>query len=238
MVIGKELVEQSDGFVARGEPIAQLLLLPMEFLGQRAFLLLQLPQAPNIRPIGGADEVRQHVHILERLLHDRLGGSRVAQQRPICTRDVAAAHRRVPELPQRVFIPGLGILLDRYGVAAIERPLQQLRPGVTAPGQHDADDVKLVVVGSLYSVHAQARERVTQLRVRQARPDDRAMQRLRKLPDPAAPRGLGGRDVAERRHSQQDIGAPVELDQRRQRGGGTKIGRDGRQQRHDLTRYI
>src|SRR6185503_3475828 len=92
------------------------------------------------------------------------------------------AHRLVPELPQRLLILDLGILLDREGMAAVERPLQHLRAGVAATGQHDADHVQLVVVGGgLYPVHAQARQRVAQLGVRQAGPDDREVQRLGKL---------------------------------------------------------
>ncbi len=211
----QQRVELADRFVARGEAVAQLLLLPMQLLGQRPLFRLQLPQAPNVRPVGGADEMRQHVHILERLLDDRLGRGGVTQQRPVCTRDVAAAHRLVPELPQRLPILGLGILLDREGVAAVERPLQHLRTGVAATGQHDADHVQLVVVGSLYSAHAQARQRVTELGVRQACPDDRAVQRVRKLPDLAASRRLLGRQVGGNRRSQQAAGAPVEPDQRR-----------------------
>ena len=74
-------------------------------------------------------------------------------------------------------------MLDREGVAAVERPLQHLRTGVAATGQHDADHVQLVVVSGLYSVHAQARQRMTQLGVRQAGSDDRAVQRVGKLPD-------------------------------------------------------
>ena len=65
-------------------------------------------------------------------------------------------HRLVPELPQRLLILGLGILLDREGVAAIERPLQYLRTGVAATGQHDADHVQLVVVSGVNAVHAHA----------------------------------------------------------------------------------
>ena len=229
----QQRVELADRFVARGEAVAQLLLLPIQLLGQRPLFRLQLPQAPDVRPVGGADEMRQHVHVLECLLHDRLGRGGVTQQRPVCTRDVAAAHRLVPELPQRLLILGLSILLDREGVAAVERPLQHLRTGVAATGQHDADHVQLVVVGGLYSVHAQARQRVTQLGVRQAGSDDRAVQRVRQLPDLAASRRLRGRGVGRRVCPQQDVGASIEPDQRRQRGGGAKIVRNGRQQRHD-----
>ena len=87
------------------------------------------------------------------------------------------------ELPQRLLILGLGILLDREGVAAIERPLQHLRTGVAATGQDNADHVQLVVVSGLNAVHAQAPQRVTQLGVRQAGSDDRAVQRVGKLPE-------------------------------------------------------
>jgi len=66
-------------------------------------------------------------------------------------------------------------------VASVERPLQHLCTGVAATGQHDADHVQLVVVGGLNSVHAQARQGVPQLGIRQAGPDDRAVQRLGKL---------------------------------------------------------
>ena len=238
MVNRKQPVELTDRFVARGEAVAQLLLLPMQLLGQRPVFRLQLPQAPDVRPVGGADEMRQHVHILERLLDDRLGGGGVAQEGPICARDIAAAHRHIPEPAQRVLILGLGILLDRQRVPPVERPLQHLRTGVAAAGQHDADHVQLVVVGGLYSVHARARQRVTQLGVRQAGPDDRAVQRVGQLPDLAASRRLRGRGVGRRVCPQQDVGASIEPDQRRQRGGGAKIVRNGRQQRHDPARYI
>jgi hypothetical protein len=152
----QQRVELADRFVARGEAVAQLPLLPIQLLGQRLLFGLQLPQAPDVRPVGGADEMRQHVHVLERLLDDRLGRGGVTQQRPVCTRDVAAAHRLVPELPQRLLVLGLGILLDRDGVAAVERPLQHLRTGVAATGQHDADHVQLVVVSGVNAVHAHA----------------------------------------------------------------------------------
>ena len=100
-----------------------------------------------------------------------------------------------PKLPQRLLILGLGILLDRVGVAAVQRPLQHLRTGVAATGQHDADHVQLVVVSGVNAVHAQARQRVTQLGVRQAGSDDRAVQRVGKLPDLAASRRLRGGQV-------------------------------------------
>ncbi len=140
VLASQQRVELADGFVAGGEAVTQLLLLPMQLLIQRAVLLLQLPQPADVRPIGGADEMRQHVHVLERLLHDRLGGDRMTQERPICTRDVAAPHRLVPQPAQRILVLGFAILLDRQRVPAVEREsLEDHIAGLLQPVTDDGE---------------------------------------------------------------------------------------------------
>src|SRR5262245_57808386 len=92
----KHLFKPTNGLVPRGKSLTQLPLLAVELLDERAVVLLQLPQPANVRAAGGTDEVREHVHVTKRLLHDRVGRDRMAQQRPICSGDIAALHRRVP----------------------------------------------------------------------------------------------------------------------------------------------
>jgi hypothetical protein len=57
----EHLIEPANRRVTRGESIAQLLLLPVELLDQRAVLFLELPQPANVRAVGGANKVRQEV---------------------------------------------------------------------------------------------------------------------------------------------------------------------------------
>src|SRR5262245_19421302 len=102
----KHLVEPANRLVARGKSVAQLLLLPVELLDQLTVLLLQLPQPANVGAIGGADEMRQHVHVAERLLHERIGRDRMAQHGPIGARDVAALDQLLPHPAQRLFVLG------------------------------------------------------------------------------------------------------------------------------------
>src|SRR5262245_63222811 len=111
-LMDEHLVESSYRLVARRKSVAQFLLLPVELLDQRAVVLLQLPQPGNVGAIGGADEMRQHVHVSERLLHDRVGRDRMAQHSPIGARDVAALDRLRPHPAQRLFVLGPRELLD------------------------------------------------------------------------------------------------------------------------------
>jgi hypothetical protein len=143
-----------------------LLLLAIELFDETAVLFFQLPQPANVRAIGSAHEVRQHMHVPERFLHDCVGRDRMTDKRPICARDVAALNRRVPHSAQRLFVLGFCKLLDRHCVAGVERLLQQLCSGLPAAGQHDSHDVKVVVVGSLGSGHLQMDEHAAQFAVR------------------------------------------------------------------------
>jgi hypothetical protein len=65
--------------------------------------------------------------------------------------------------------------------------------------------VKLMGVRSLYPLHPQPRERLSQLGVREAGPDDRAVQRLGQLPDLASPRRLRGRSLGDRVRSSTSV---------------------------------
>jgi len=47
----------------------------------------------------------------------------------------------------------LPYLLDRQAVAPVERPLQQLRTRLAAPGEHNAEHVDFVLVGPVRSFH-------------------------------------------------------------------------------------
>jgi hypothetical protein len=206
----ERLVEPANRRVARGESVAQLLLLPVELLDQRAVLFLELPQPPNVRPVGGADEVREHVHVPECLLHDRIARNRMAQQCPIGTWDIAALDRRVPHPAQRRFVLGFCILLDRQLVTLVERFLQQPCAGFPAPGQHDPHDVKVVLIGSLGSGHLQPDEDAAQFGVRQASSDDRAVKRIRQIPYLAAFGGLRERSVGDYRRLEDEVRPAIE----------------------------
>ena len=150
----------------------------------------------------------------------------MAQQRPIGAGDIAAAHRFVPQ-PRSVSSSLALAYCLIAAVAPVERLLQQLRPGVAAAGQHDADDVKLVVVRSLYPLHAQPREHLPQFGVRQAGPDDRAVQGLRELPDLCFAAAAAETRPRKLMRSQRRASARgSSCYQRGQRGGGTKTGRD------------
>src|SRR5262249_22257277 len=75
----KHLLKPANGSVARGKSFTQLPLLPVELLDETAVLFLELPQPANVRAVGGADEVREHVYIAKCLLHDRDGRNRMGQ---------------------------------------------------------------------------------------------------------------------------------------------------------------
>jgi hypothetical protein len=117
-------------------------------------------------------------------------------------------------------------LLDRHSVPPVERPLQQLRSGFAAAGQHHPHNVKVVVVCSFRSGRAQAKEHVAQLGVRQAGPDDRAVQSVGEVPDLAAPRLLRGRRLDGHGRLEDDVRPTIELDQRNRGGRRQQIGRN------------
>ena len=78
----ERLLEPADGRVAGDEAVAKLPLLALDLVGSAAFASSSW-RSRRIGPVGRPDEVREHVHVAERVPHHLVGRERVRQQRPI-----------------------------------------------------------------------------------------------------------------------------------------------------------
>jgi hypothetical protein len=84
----------------------------------------KLAQAADISTIGGADEVRQHVHIRENFAKQHVVRRRVAQRCPIGAGNLTALHRLLPRCAHLLRSFRLVEPIDRDAVPAIERLVQ------------------------------------------------------------------------------------------------------------------
>jgi hypothetical protein len=92
----QHLVEPADRRVARREAVMQVPLLALQLGDERRIVFLELAQAADVGAVGGADQVRQHVHVAEDALDDVLVRLRMRQRRPVGARNVTLLERLVP----------------------------------------------------------------------------------------------------------------------------------------------
>ena len=143
-----------------------------------------LPEPTDVGAIGGTHQVREHMHLAERIADDGARRRRVGERGPIGTGNVA-----VPDCvtPQRVQACFCGRLVDRQAMAFVERLVQQLRRLVVAAGEADRGAVQ-IMVRAIRRCGAQFLQNLPQFAGGQACADDRAMQVGVELPDLRAPR--------------------------------------------------
>ena len=67
-------------------------------------------------------------------------------------------------------------------MASIERLLQELGATLGLAGEHDAENMQLVLIGPFRTRHVEPHEQMTQLCIRQAGPDDRTVKGFREFP--------------------------------------------------------
>uniref|UniRef100_UPI0035CAA3ED hypothetical protein n=1 Tax=uncultured Methylobacterium sp. TaxID=157278 RepID=UPI0035CAA3ED len=106
---------------------------------------LKLAQAADVGAVRLTDEVREHVHLAEDVLHQRPVGRRMGDRRPVGAGDLAALQIIAPERTDLARGAGLREALDLALVAAVQRLLQQLAPAVPAPGHLDDLAVQAVL---------------------------------------------------------------------------------------------
>ena len=183
----EHVLEAANGLVAVDESVAQVLLLTFELLGQRGIRRFELAQPMQVGAIGGADEMREHVHVAERLPYHLVGRQRMREQRPIGPGNIAAAHRVFPQRANRGGVLGLRKAVERDAMAPVERLLQQFC-ALLGTGRHQhAERVHVVVAGHIRARNLQPDKEPAKLAGRHACADDRAMQGGVHVPDAASP---------------------------------------------------
>ena len=139
------LLKVADGCVARYDCLAERKLLPIQPGLQLGIVGFQLVQPANVGTVGSADEVRQHVHLAERLADDGLRCARVREGGPISAGDIATPHGIAPCNTNFVLRVRFGELVDRQPMALIERLVQQLGRLVMMAGDAHCGAVQFVV---------------------------------------------------------------------------------------------
>ena len=220
------LAQFLDALVARDDGVAQCQLLPFELRFQLRLVGFQLAQPPDVRAVGGADEVRQHVHVAERLAHQGRRGGRMRQRRPIGAWDIAAPHGIPPQGADAVGGVGLGELIDGKVVALVQRLVQQFARSIVAAGQGDGGAVQFVV-GAVPRRQLQLLHNLPQIAGGQAGADDRAMQVGVEFPELGAARRPRRRRgfVACQQHRRQRIDRDGSRRQQRLRAASHRDGR-------------
>ena len=149
-----------------------------------------MAQSPDIGAIGRTDQVRQHVHLAERIADDGTRRGRMGQSGPIRAGNVAAPHGIVPLRTDSVLGGGLGELIDCDAMAFVERLVQQLGCLVVTPGEANRGTVQ-VVVGALWRRNPELLQDLTQFGRGEAGSDDGAMQIGVEFPNLRATRRSG-----------------------------------------------
>ena len=98
-----------------------------QLLRQLPPLAFQGPQPPDVRPVRGAGQVGEHVHLPERVDHQGPGGARVGHEGPVRAGHVALRHRPIPEVDELGFRFCSTESPHRAPVLPIENLLHQLR---------------------------------------------------------------------------------------------------------------
>jgi hypothetical protein len=167
-------------------------LLPFHGVAQTGYLAFLEGQPPDVSPVRGADEVREHMDVAKRLRNQCLIGGRVSENGPVGPRDIARIGRGLPKAAQRSGILGGIKPADSSSVPVIQGLVQKPGPDVLAAGQEDGETMKVMVGGIRHSLPDLAKE-AADLVGGQARSNDRTVQGLAEIPDPA-PAGRAGSD--------------------------------------------
>jgi hypothetical protein len=178
--------------IARDDRPMQRALLTFEPRLQLHLVGLQLAETADIRAVSRTDEVRQHVHVAERLAQDGRRRGRMGQRRPVGTGDFAASHRLAPQLAHTILGADLGELVDGELVPVVQRLVQQLGGVVVARRQGHRRAMQLVI-GAVRWCQPQLLQDLAQFAGREARADDRTVQVGVELPDFRPSRGSDGR---------------------------------------------
>jgi hypothetical protein len=167
-------------------------LLPLHGVAQTGYLAFLEGQPPDVGPVRGADQVREHMDVAECLRNQCLIGRRVRENGPVGSWDIARVGRGLPKGAQRSGILGGIKPADSCSVPFIQGLVQKPGPHVLAAGQEDGETMKVVVGGIRPSQPDLAKE-TADLVGGQARSDNRTVQALTEIPDPA-PAGRTGND--------------------------------------------
>ena len=184
---GEQVAQLADPGVARGDAVAQMVLLADELFAQGRVLRLELAQPADVGPIGRAHQVGKHVDFAEDVADQRVVGGRMGERRPIAARNVALLDGVTPQGAHLVDRLGLFEAADGEAMALVERLVQQLAPAIAQVGQQHALAVQIVVGGAVDG-HPGLGQDLPQFAGRQAGADDRAVQMIGELPDLRPPR--------------------------------------------------
>ncbi len=86
---GEQVAQLADPGVARGDAVAQMVLLAQELFAQGRVLRLELAQPADVGPIGRTYQVGKHVDFAEDVADQRVVGGRMGERRPIAARNIA-----------------------------------------------------------------------------------------------------------------------------------------------------
>jgi hypothetical protein len=161
--------------------------------GKRLVLLFEPAQPSYVGAVRGAHHVGQHVNVAERAPHDGVGRRRMAQDRPIGARYVAARERVLPILQQPALVIELRALPDRRLVPAIKRLVDELAAVLRPRRKRHRVLVQRMVIGRYGVQHAELDHEAAQFGGRQAGADDRAMHARMQVAERRAPAGGGRR---------------------------------------------
>ena len=167
-----------------------LKLLALQLLPERGVLLLELAEAADIGPVGGTDEMGEHMHFAEDASDQGVAGKGMGQHGPIARRNIAALARFHPQRCQLRFGLGFLELADDQRMAKVERLVQHLCGMVMARREADGLAMQIVIAHPLHD-EAALSQRAAQLAGREAGADDGAMQIARQLPDPGPATAIG-----------------------------------------------
>jgi hypothetical protein len=171
--------------------IAQMHLLAHHLRLQLGILRFEIAQATDVRAVGGADEMGEHVHLAEDGACEVLGGVRVRKDGPIATWNLGPLDRACPEGLQLIDAPGAAELRHRRPVPPVQRLLQELGADIPLAGEKDCAAMQLVV-GLLARAGQYLDQDLAQLCGGQTGADDGAVEIAGQLPDAPA-LGLGTR---------------------------------------------
>src|SRR5262252_10197831 len=123
------------------------------------------------------------MHVAEGFSHHSVACHWMAQHRPIGAGNIAAPDGLVPKPVQRDFIPGLGELPDRSIVAPVKRLLDEFSAALRPSGERHALFMQVMVAGAFGAMSTELDQKTTNLGVRKAGADDRAMHAGMHIPD-------------------------------------------------------
>ena len=116
----------------------QAQLLPNGLLPGLSELLFELCQAGDVEAACAADQMREHMHLAKDVADQGWRASRMAHQRPIGARNVAAVEAIAPDRAQFLLVRMAGNALDARLMALVERLVEELGRLVPLAGKTHA----------------------------------------------------------------------------------------------------